>query len=184
MSDAQGDYPLVDGVNAGNAENTLEGAGEHYGSDGTLDILSQEVIGSATGDMSAGDVSTDAALAKLQAELIEKQAEKAKYEGANVQAIAALSALGVNISEGFIQMTESIDTVKSGLVSQKLQLDEGLAKLQKSIDEMPKQMAAITEGKTAIASGRTQLTATKKRFDRRKSSFHRRNSRLLQDRIQ
>lgn len=81
----QGDYPLVDGVNAGNAENTLEGAGEHYGSDGTLDILSQEVIGSATGDMSAGDVSTDAALAKLQAELIEKQAEKAKYEGAKVQ---------------------------------------------------------------------------------------------------
>ena len=171
MSDAQGDYPLVDGVNAGNAENTLEGAGEHYGSDGTLDILSQEVIGSATGDMSAGDVSTDAALAKLQAELIEKQAEKAKYEGAKVQAIAALSALGVNISEGFIQMTESIDTVKSGLVSQKLQLDEGLAKLQKSIDEMPKQMAAITEGKTAIASGRTQLTATKKQLRQAKKQL-------------
>ncbi len=171
MSDAQGDYPLVDGVNAGNAENTSEGAGEHYGSDGTLDILSQEVIGSATGDMSAGDVSTDAALAKLQAELIEKQAEKAKYEGAKAQAIAALSALGVNISEGFIQMTESIDTVKSGLVSQKLQLDEGLAKLQKSIDEMPKQMAAITEGKTAIASGRTQLTATKKQLQQAKKQL-------------
>lgn len=171
MSDAQGDYPLVDGVNAGNAENTSEGAGEHYGSDGTLDILSQEVIGSATGDMSAGDVSTDAALAKLQAELIEKQAEKAKYEGAKAQAIAALSALGVNISEGFIQMTESIDTVKSGLVSQKLQLDEGLAKLQKSIDEMPKQMAAITEGKTAIASGRTQLTATKKQLRQAKKQL-------------
>lgn len=171
MSEAQGDYPLVDGVNAGNAENTLEGAGEHYGSDGTLDILSQEVIGSATGDMSAGDVSTDAALAKLQAELIEKQAEKAKYEGAKAQAIAALSALGVNISEGFIQMTESIDTVKSGLVSQKLQLDEGLAKLQKSIDEMPKQMAAITEGKTAIASGRTQLTATKKQLRQAKKQL-------------
>lgn len=171
MSEAQGDYPLVDGVNAGNAENTLEGAGEHYGSDGTLDILSQEVIGSATGDMSAGDASTDAALAKLQAELIEKQAEKAKYEGAKAQAIAALSALGVNISEGFIQMTESIDTVKSGLVSQKLQLDEGLAKLQKSIDEMPKQMAAITEGKTAIASGRTQLTATKKQLRQAKKQL-------------
>lgn len=171
MSEAQGDYPLVDGVNAGNAENTLEGAGEHYGSDGTLDILSQEVIGSATGDMSAGDVSTDAALAKLQAELIEKQAEKAKYEGAKAQAIAALSALGVNISEGFIQMTESIDTVKSGLVSQKLQLDEGLAKLQKSIDEMPKQMAAITEGKTAIASGRTQLTATEKQLRQAKKQL-------------
>lgn len=174
MSDAQVDYPLVDGVNAGNAENTentLEGAGEHYGSDGTLDILSQEVIGSATGDMSAGDVSTDAALAKLQAELIEKQAEKAKYEGAKAQAIAALSALGVNISEGFIQMTESIDTVKSGLVSQKLQLEEGLAKLQKSIDEMPKQMAAITEGKTAIASGRTQLTATKKQLRQAKKQL-------------
>lgn len=171
MSEAQGDYPLVDGVNAGNAENTLEGAGEHCGSDGTLDILSQEVIGSATGDMSAGDVSTDAALAKLQAELIEKQAEKAKYEGAKAQAIAALSALGVNISEGFIQMTESIDTVKSGLVSQKLQLDEGLAKLQKSIDEMPKQMAAITEGKTAIASGRTQLTATKKQLRQAKKQL-------------
>lgn len=171
MSEAQGDYPLVDGVNAGNAENTAEGAGEHYGSDGTLDILSQEVIGSATGDMSAGDASTDAALAKLQAELIEKQAEKAKYEGAKAQAIAALSALGVNISEGFIQMTESIDTVKSGLVSQKLQLDEGLAKLQKSIDEMPKQMAAITEGKTAIASGRTQLTATKKQLRQAKKQL-------------
>lgn len=171
MSEAQGDYPLVDGVNAGNAENTSEGAGEHYGSDGTLDILSQEVIGSATGDMSAGDVSTDAALAKLQAELIEKQAEKAKYEGAKAQAIAALSALGVNISEGFIQMTGSIDTVKSGLVSQKLQLDEGLAKLQKSIDEMPKQMAAITEGKTAIASGRTQLTATKKQLRQAKKQL-------------
>lgn len=171
MSEAQGDYPLVDGVNAGNAENTSEGAGEHYGSDGTLDILSQEVIGSATGDMSVGDVSTDAALAKLQAELIEKQAEKAKYEGAKAQAIAALSALGVNISEGFIQMTESIDTVKSGLVSQKLQLDEGLAKLQKSIDEMPKQMAAITEGKTAIASGRTQLTATKKQLRQAKKQL-------------
>lgn len=171
MSEAQGDYPLVDGVNAGNAENTAEGAGEHYGSDGTLDILSQEVIGSATGDMSVGDVSTDAALAKLQAELIEKQAEKAKYEGAKAQAIAALSALGVNISEGFIQMTESIDTVKSGLVSQKLQLDEGLAKLQKSIDEMPKQMAAITEGKTAIASGRTQLTATKKQLQQAKKQL-------------
>lgn len=181
MSNAQGGYPLLDGVISGNKENASAGTGGSTESDGTLDILSQEVIGSGTGDISEGNVSTgdigtgetgtEAVLATLQAELAKKQAEKATYEGTKAQAMASLSSLGVNISGGYIQMAESIDTVKSGLVSRKLQLDDGLSTLQKSIDEMPKQMQAITEGKTAIATGRTQLTATKKQLRQAKKQL-------------
>lgn len=186
ISDTQSGYPLLDGMDSENQENASAGAGGSLESDGTLDILSQEVIGSGTGDMSegnagtgdidtgdigAGETGTEAALAALQAELAKKQEEKAAYEGTKAQAMASLSTLGVNISGGYIQMTESIDTVKSGLVSRKLQLDDGLSTLQKSIDEMPKQMQAITEGKTAIATGRTQLTATKKQLRQAKKQL-------------
>lgn len=153
--------------------------GESQGPEGTLDILSQEVIGpdagdtgSGAGDINIGDIGdiiaggdgTEALLVKLQAELAQKQAEKAAYESTRSQAMAALSALGVNTSDGYIKMTESIDTVKSGLISRKQQLDDGLSALEKSLNEMPEQMATIAQGKTAIAAGRTELRSTKKQL--------------------
>ena len=109
-----------------------------------------------------------ATLAELQAELAKKQTEKASYESTRAQAIGALALLGVNTSGDYVSMVQSIDTVKAGLVTRKLQLDDGMAELQTSIDGMADQLkavadgkAAIEEGKLQIASGRTQLQEAK-----------------------
>ena len=98
-----------------------------------------------------------ATLAELQTQLAQKQAEKASYETAKSQAYGALALLGVNTSGDSASVITSIDTVKSELVTRKLQIDDGISTLQTSIDGVSEQMAAITEGKAAIAEGKVQI---------------------------
>lgn len=124
-------------------------------------------VDQAVEDIVSG-VQQGATLAELQAELAKKQTEKASYESTRAQAIGALTLLGVNTSGDYVSMVQSIDTVKAGLVTRKLQIDDGMAQLQTSIDGMADQLkavadgkAAIEEGKLQIASGRTQLQEAK-----------------------
>lgn len=98
-------------------------------------------------------------LAQLQTQLAQKQAEKASYESAKQQAYGALHLLGVNTSGDYLTMVESIDTVKSELVTRRTQVDDGLATLQTSIDGMSEQMTTITQGKAAIEEGKLQIAS-------------------------
>lgn len=135
-------------------------------SDTTITVLSQEEIEQITQSSE-----TAALIAKLQGQVMQKQAEKAACESARVQATTALAALGVNTEGDYQQVAESIDTAKSGLVSRKLQLDDGIAQLQSSIDEMPQQLATIEEGKAAIEAGKLQLSSGKAQLNEAKTQL-------------
>lgn len=134
-------------------------------------------VDQAVEDIVSG-VQQGATLAELQAELAKKQTEKASYESTRAQAIGALTLLGVNTSGDYVSMVQSIDTVKAGLVTRKLQIDDGMAQLQTSIDGMADQLkavadgkAAIEEGKLQIASGRTQLQEAKAQLQTAKTQI-------------
>ncbi len=143
---------------------TADGSGAQ--TEDSLTILSQEVIGQVT-----QDAQTQAQIAQLQSQVVQKEAEKASYESAKAQAMAALASLGVNTGGSYIEMTQSIDTIKSELVSRKLQLDDGMTTLQKSLDQMPEQLASIAAGKSAIASGKVQLSSGKTQLQQAKAQL-------------
>ncbi len=155
-----------------------ETAGTQAGSskpsaDSDLTILSKEEIESIT-----QNAETEALIAALQGKVTQKQAEKAQLESAKAQAQAALAALGVDTGHGYLAMTQSIDTVKSGLVSRKQQVDDGLAALQKSLDEMPQQLAAIAEGRTAIEAGKLQISSGRTQLEQAKTQLQAAKSKI------
>lgn len=137
-------------------ENTTS-SGNSGASAPLVDVDSMEEIPSVDMDGTIQDTQQATALAQLQAQLAQKQAEKLTYESTKEQAMAALTLLGVNTSGDYTAMVSSMDTVKSELVSRKIQIADGLAALQTNIDAMPEQLAAIAEGKTAIAEGKAQI---------------------------
>lgn len=96
-------------------------------------------------------------LAALQGQLQAKQAERASCQQMKEQALAALAAVGVDTTGDYYKTVSSIDTVKSELITRKLQLDDGIAELQKNIDAMPQQLETLAQGKTAIAEGKQQI---------------------------
>ena len=96
-------------------------------------------------------------LVSLQSQLQAKQAEKAAYEQTRTDMLSALAAVGVDISGDSYKIASSIDTVKSELVARKVQVDDGIAKLQENIDAMPEQMETLAQGKTSIAEGKQQI---------------------------
>ena len=117
-------------------------------------------------------------LVSLQGQLQAKLAEKAAYEQAKSNALAALAAVGVDTSGDYYNTVSSIETVKAELVTRKLQIDDGIAELQKNIDAMPQQMetlaqgkAAVADGKKQIADGRTQLLAAKQQLEKAKAQI-------------
>ena len=96
-------------------------------------------------------------LVSLQSQLQAKQAEKAAYEQTRTDMLSALAAVGVDISGDSYKIVGSIDTVKSELVARKVQVDDGIAKLQENMDAMPEQMETLAQGKTSIAEGKQQI---------------------------
>ena len=96
-------------------------------------------------------------LVSLQSQLQAKQAEKAAYEQTRTDMLSALASVGVDTSGDSYKIVGSIDTVKSELVARKVQVDDGIAKLQENIDAMPEQMETLAQGKTSIAEGKQQI---------------------------
>lgn len=138
--------------------------------DGDLIIDEDDVVMDNSGNSmeDIGDLVQSSELTVLQAQLQAKLAEKAIYEQAKTDALAALALAGVDTSGKYEQITASIDTAKSELITRKIQVDDGIAEIQKNIDATPQQLETIAQGKTAIAegkqqiiSGRTQLEAAK-----------------------
>lgn len=96
-------------------------------------------------------------LVALQSQLEAKKAEKASYEQARAQALAALASVGVDTSGDYYSTVSSIDTVKSELVTRKTQVDDGIAQVQTNMDTLDQQLETITQGKAAIAQGKQQI---------------------------
>ena len=96
-------------------------------------------------------------LVSLQSQLQAKQAEKAAYEQTRTDMLSALASVGVDTSGDSYKIVGSIDTVKSELVARKVQVDDGIAKLQENIDAMPEQIETLAQGKTSIAEGKQQI---------------------------
>ncbi len=139
----------------------------------TITILSQEEISQIV----QGTQETSE-LAALQGQLLAKQAERAAYLQAREQALAALSQLGVTTTGDYDSITASIDTVKTELVTRKIQVDDGISTIQENIDKSADQLKTLTEGKVAIeegklqiASGREQLQAAKKQLETAKQQI-------------
>lgn len=93
----------------------------------------------------------------LEKRLQEKEAEKAKYEEMRGQALTALAAAGVNTSGDDTAIISSIDSVKSELLTRRVQLADGLAGMEETMAQMTAQQEQIALGKQAIADGRKQL---------------------------
>lgn len=114
--------------------------------------LSQEEI-----DRLTQEAQQEAVIAALQQQLLELQAQKITLENTKNQALAALATLGVNTGGTAGERDESIDTVKSELVARRIQIEDGIAQMQTTIDGMPEQMEQIIAGKAQIESGKAQL---------------------------
>lgn len=114
--------------------------------------LSQEEI-----DRLTQDAQQEAVIGALQTKILELQAQQLTLENTKNQALAALAALGVNINGTAQERDESIDTVKSELVARRVQIVDGIAQMQTTIDGMPEQMEQIIAGKAQIESGKAQL---------------------------
>lgn len=135
--------------------------------------LSQEEI-----DRLAQEAQQEAVIAALQQKLLELQAQQITLENTKSQALAALAALGVNTTGTAQERDESIDTVKSELVTRRIQIEDGIAQMQTTIDQMPEQMeqiiagkAQIESGKAQLAEGRAQLLAAQKQLEAAKAQI-------------
>ena len=89
-------------------------------------------------------------LAALQQELL-------KYQTIKTELLTGLSSVGVDTGKTGAALAEHIDSVKTELINNRMQLDDGIRQLQKNIDETPQQMETIAAGKQAIADGKAQI---------------------------
>lgn len=132
----------------------------------SVTIMSQEEINQIVQGTQA-----TSELAVLQGKLMAKQAERAAYQQAREQALAALSQLGVNTTGDYDSIVASIDTAKTELVTRKTQLDDGIATLQENIDKTPEQLKALTEGKVAIEEGKLQISSGREQLKAAKTQL-------------
>ena len=132
----------------------------------SLTILSQSEIEEMVDQITQGvqDAQPAAQLAELQSRLAAKEQELASLQTAKQQALSGLSVLGVDTTGDYASMVSSIDTVKSGLVSRKLQLDDGIATMDETIENMTEQLQTLAQGKEQIKSGRKQLQGAKQQL--------------------
>ena len=114
---------------------------------------------------------SESALAQLQAELAQKQAEKIACEAAKAQLLGALAMLGIDTSGDRTAVVQRIDTAKAELVSRKIQIDDGIAQIQTSIDGMEDQLKSVTEGKTAIEEGKQQIASSRAQLNAAKTQL-------------
>ncbi len=89
-------------------------------------------------------------LAALQQELL-------KYQTIKTELLTGLASVGVDTGKTGAALAEHIDSVKTELINNRMQLDDGIRQLQKNIDETPQQMETIAAGKQAIADGKAQI---------------------------
>lgn len=132
----------------------------------SLTILSQSEIEEMVDQITQGvqDAQPAAQLAELQSRLAAKEQELASLQTAKQQALSGLSVLGVDTTGDYASMVSSIDTVKSGLVSRKLQLDDGIATMDETIENMTEQLQTLAQGKEAIVQGKEQIKSGRKQL--------------------
>lgn len=148
-------------------EASPEGVPEADASAGdSLTILSQSEIEEMVDQITQGvqDAQPAAQLAELQSRLAAKEQELASLQTAKQQALSGLSVLGVDTTGDYASMVSSIDTVKSGLVSRKLQLDDGIATMDETIENMTEQLQTLAQGKEAIVQGKEQIKSGRKQL--------------------
>lgn len=177
------DSMTADAFAADDGELILDGenTGESGASQNQTDVsipqinpgLSQEEI-----DRLTQDAQQEAVIAALQTKILELQSQQLTLENTKNQALAALATLGVNINGTAQERDESIDTVKSELVARRIQIVDGIAQMQTTIDGMPEQMeqiiagkAQIESGKAQLAEGRAQLLAAQKQLETAKAQI-------------
>lgn len=177
------DSMTADAFAADDGELILDGenTGESGASQNQTDIsipqinpgLSQEEI-----DRLTQEAQQEAVIAALQTKILELQSQQLTLENTKNQALAALATLGVNINGTAQERDESIDTVKSELVARRIQIVDGIAQMQTTIDGMPEQMeqiiagkAQIESGKAQLAEGRAQLLAAQKQLETAKAQI-------------
>lgn len=149
---AQDDGELIlDGENTGSAGETQ--SQPEFSLPQVNPGLSQEEI-----DRLTQEAQQEAVIAALQKQLLELQAQQLTLENTKAQALASLAVLGVNTGGTAQERDESIDTVKSELVARRIQIEDGIAQMQTTIDGMPEQMEQIIAGKAQIESGKAQLS--------------------------
>lgn len=132
----------------------------------SLTILSQSEIEEMVDQITQGvqDAQPAAQLAELQSRLVAKEQELASLQTAKQQALSGLSVLGVDTTGDYASMVSSIDTVKSGLISRKLQLDDGIATMDETIENMTEQLQTLAQGKEAIVQGKEQIKSGRKQL--------------------
>lgn len=148
-------------------EASPEGApGADASAGNSLTILSQSEIEEMVDQITQGvqDAQPAAQLAELQSRLAAKEQELASLQTAKQQALSGLSVLGVDTTGDYASMVSSIDTVKSGLVSRKLQLDDGIATMDETIENMTEQLQTLAQGKEAIVQGKEQIKSGRKQL--------------------
>ena len=148
-------------------EASSEGApGADASAGDSLTILSQSEIEEMVDQITQGvqDAQPAAQLAELQSRFAAKEQELASLQTAKQQALSGLSVLGVDTTGDYASMVSSIDTVKSGFVSRKLQLDDGIATMDETIENMTEQLQTLAQGKEAIVQGKEQIKSGRKQL--------------------
>lgn len=138
----------------------------------TAALVETPVIDTQAGNIpTAEDISRMLEGVSISAKIKELETTLAECKKQRSQILDGLSSAGVDVKKEGSALIENIDSVKTQLISRKLQLEDGLTQIQEAIDKMPEQQAAIasgrqaiTDGKAQISEGRTQLLEAKEQL--------------------
>ena len=111
-------------------------------------------------------------LSQLKQQLAGLQAGREQLADAKSQALTALAAAGVSTDGDTAAVLESIDSAKSELLTRRIQLTDGMAKLEENLAKMTEQQEQIELGKLAVADGRRQLTEGKTQLEAAKQQLN------------